>query len=763
MDIEDHGPTLRAGRFAMRVTNVGVVGNAFFDNGLSSDPSFEFPRDTGVELLGHGELWVGATDERGVERVSGGPMLEWRPTLDPDDRVIEAFHGRLGNRRYFDDDGDGRVDEEVLDRRDDDGDGEVDEDLGFGAQQVLAADYVDDRPEAVNYTYSESESHQPLGLSVHQEAYAWGMPGYDGVAGLQFTVTNHGSGTLRNVYLGFLADLDSRLRSDHLGNQNDRVEHHVYDVQVFEGLARTSIFGSFPGDPRGGPPWPDHVCFSRLSQAYPMVVDGRLNSTLPAIALVPLEHTTDPLAFVAPRYARAPARVSFRTTVFSRSEFPGLGGPPLIDADRYAALAGRSRGSRESRADDYLVLVSCGPFATLAPGQSLDFALALVAAVRPDTLEARVQNAVRLHHGDKANLQPDSLRAAILYEWNNGITGRNGHEVCLEAPPGVTFEIDPHCGEKFVDVNHPEAPYTPPVTYVNGRCVWTDADCDVCTGINGFETVTRWLDPGELPPAPSFRAVAGDHEITIEWDNLPEILLRAGLSSATPGARFAGYRVYKVSDWRGRESLMPPQENWSLLGAFGPASGDGEIPLASVTDSTLDYTRVLYEQQQYPVGRYRLRDPQVMNGFDYGYFVTTVTAIEIEYAGAVRIIRYESPLIGTFDRIVRPFSHAASASRVWVVPNPYRGYSHWDRPAVLSDDHTTHIDFMGLPAERSTIKIWTLAGDLVAQLDHDGTRGNGQAAWDLISRNGQDVVSGIYLFTVESASFRQTGRFVVVR
>jgi hypothetical protein len=51
----------------------------------------------------------------------------------------------------------------------------------------------------------------------------------------------------------------------------------------------------------------------------------------------------------------------------------------------------------------------------------------------------------------------------------------------------------------------------------------------------------------------------------------------------------------------------------------------------------------------------------------------------------------------------------------------------------------------------------------VAQIDHDGSGGDGEAAWDLISRNGQDVVSGIYVFTVDSSFGHQVGHFVVIR
>ncbi len=96
LDINDRGPVLNAGNFALRVTNIGVLGNAFFNKGLSFDPSFEFPKGSGQELLNHAELWVGAQLDDGMRRVSGGPMLEWRPTLDPNDHVLAAWGHRPG-------------------------------------------------------------------------------------------------------------------------------------------------------------------------------------------------------------------------------------------------------------------------------------------------------------------------------------------------------------------------------------------------------------------------------------------------------------------------------------------------------------------------------------------------------------------------------------------------------------------------------------------------------------------------------------------
>jgi hypothetical protein len=82
---------------------------------------------------------------------------------------------------------------------------------------------------------------------------------------------------------------------------------------------------------------------------------------------------------------------------------------------------------------------------------------------------------------------------------------------------------------------------------------------------------------------------------------------------------------------------------------------------------------------------------------------------------------------------------------------------------VAGDTFGRHVDFMGLPRAPSRLKVYTVSGDLVWETDHDGSEGNGQARWNLISRNGQDVESGIYLFTVDSGLGHQVGRFVLIR
>jgi hypothetical protein len=96
----------------------------------------------------------------------------------------------------------------------------------------------------------------------------------------------------------------------------------------------------------------------------------------------------------------------------------------------------------------------------------------------------------------------------------------------------------------------------------------------------------------------------------------------------------------------------------------------------------------------------------------------------------------------------------SNLEEIVVVPNPFRANEAWDRGG-------NEIHFTKLPA-RATIKIYTVAGDLVAQLEHNDSIRDFER-WDLRNQEGQDVASGIYMFRVESDAFTFQHRFVVIR
>lgn len=92
---------------------------------------------------------------------------------------------------------------------------------------------------------------------------------------------------------------------------------------------------------------------------------------------------------------------------------------------------------------------------------------------------------------------------------------------------------------------------------------------------------------------------------------------------------------------------------------------------------------------------------------------------------------------------------------VVVVPNPYRGSARWDQPG------TKRVQFHNLPA-RATVRIYTIAGDLVRELEKtDPLTGN--LDWNLKNGHGRDITSGIYMFHVVSdRGFEARGNFVVI-
>jgi hypothetical protein len=73
---------------------------------------------------------------------------------------------------------------------------------------------------------------------------------------------------------------------------------------------------------------------------------------------------------------------------------------------------------------------------------------------------------------------------------------------------------------------------------------------------------------------------------------------------------------------------------------------------------------------------------------------------------------------------------------------------------------------VNLPA-RATIRIYTLDGDLVREIRHEPggmfTETGSVAWWDLITKNTQAVVSGIYLYAVESELGTQAGKIVIIK
>jgi hypothetical protein len=95
--------------------------------------------------------------------------------------------------------------------------------------------------------------------------------------------------------------------------------------------------------------------------------------------------------------------------------------------------------------------------------------------------------------------------------------------------------------------------------------------------------------------------------------------------------------------------------------------------------------------------------------------------------------------------------HSYSADKIYVVPNPVtkESLAGWALGPTNADPTGVKLEFRNLPPSRGVIRVYTLSGDLVKDMSFDGTTGVGSVSWDLVSRNGQTVTSGVYLYSIE--------------
>ena len=151
-------------------------------------------------------------------------------------------------------------------------------------------------------------------------------------------------------------------------------------------------------------------------------------------------------------------------------------------------------------------------------------------------------------------------------------------------------------------------------------------------------------------------------------------------------------------------------------------------------------------------------DQANLAGFTSQYAVTSIDTVRMVASDFV-----ESAIDSSEIVTVEPSSPPASnLERVAVVPNPYRGSAEWDPGPGQSRVHFIH-----LPA-RSTVRIYTSNGELVRELVQDPSANQGgetgELAWDLKNGQGRNVVSGIYIYQVESPQGHNIkGHFVIIR
>ena len=752
------------GKFTLQVPNLGFFGNPYIES-LSLGYK-------GGEYLYVAGLWVGALDEDNIPRVSTAAYdTEFRPSLSPVDVVYRAYEGIQGGRRFGpagsngDDDGDGTIDEDFQDGYDNDVDGMTDEDYEALGQQMFSCVYRDDSQQAKD-AWNE---HAPWGLRVEQRSFGWAISGSNEFIGVDYRIHHEGTKVMRDAYVGLFVDPDAGPKASPGYWQDDLVGYTDTLVEVTDPLLSGEC--------------QTYTIRLRIAYVWDVKDDGLTangGDVTGCSGIMFLGHNTDW------RGITAPEEENVTTVGWFSSTAPYPEGDPETDPERYDLMSSHHIPNGNATIPrDYRYMFCVGPFPRVEPGDVLSFQVALVVG---EGYGGMIRNAIAAQQVYRGRYY-DARQDKDYLGW-----GFNGMET-LETCPG------PGCYKRF------DADCDTTTAYVvikEGEEAARDADCDKCTGVDGYESLVHWVGSTAPPPAgwnndpalePAVRSrlisPAGDGRVTLQWDNGSEVLP----DPLTGLFRFEGYRVWKVTDWkRPIGESGPSDERWMMLGDFCLHSADslgadspkyllntrqwgGDTTFVVCDTSmtpidTMEYTVPIPDSSpqqfdsvtvyRYPIGRYSFVDFKVVNGMVYFYSITPYSKwYDTETATWVDI---QSQPAASEEVAIIPRADAQSRlGKITVVPNPYLGGAPWDLTPSDVDPTGTKIGFYGLPRARSMLRIFTLAGDLVREIEHDGTGGDGTAWWNLVTRNGQDAVSGVYLFSVESDMGTYVGKFVIVR
>lgn len=295
--------------------------------------------------------------------------------------------------------------------------------------------------------------------------------------------------------------------------------------------------------------------------------------------------------------------------------------------------------------------------------------------------------------------------------------------------------------------------YAGDFTVVSGETLYLTGD-----GIPDFEGPPP-------PPTPKVRVTAGDQKVTVKWGKVSEIYENKFIPAPYDTDYFEGYRVYRSETGRfGDFTLLKEYDriDFDTTGVKPLFWNRGMPDSIEVVGGETSYVYV-----DGPMLNYYPRFYSV-SAFDKGYppgFGDVLASMETSpLSNAVKVTPSADP------------EDFEGKNEVQVIPNPYKisddyAATKWeDWEGAGWSEHTRRLDFINLPPD-CTIRIYSLNGDLVRQLEHKATDNvaAGKAAsaesWNLITRDVEAIVSGIYLFSVEEhpGGHVQVGKFLVIK
>jgi hypothetical protein len=673
--------------------------------------------------------------------------------------------------------------------------------LGAKSEQDYIAVYTDTFTTSsfVDPDPNDGRPHIPLHLAITQKSYSWSYEYAEDFVLFDFDIRNIGRKALKNVWIGMYIDGDVYHTSENgygieQGAQDDICGFDSLYVLIdgndtIKNVINTAWIADNDGQPYDG----------AYDYRSPRGVSGVrvVRTPLPDSLL----HTGFNwwISNIDASKDWGPRRTSFGTQPFPGGGMGTPGGDKAkyrvmsnnefdydqiwCNLDRWASNGWINKPSTSvdlANGYDTRYLFSFGPFDSVQANDTLKLTTAYICGENLHNNPANFLDNLKNH-------EADSARIAVYYsnlDFTDFATNSQWADWVYDNP-GVDTDGDGNFGKYRITAA--------------GDTFWYKGD-----GVPDFAGPPP-------PPSPILSFTTAPNQVTLKWDGKQTERFPDTFSKKVD---FEGYRIYKSNTGRTDDytlladfdvkdfdvtwwntALNPPQwskwnkppkrdyafpEGWRAdtvrvidvtndptspdtifayypqahFIAHGPNTGFATINPDNATDTTYQYILNNLSEAR---GLYFS-----ITAYDYGNPVTKLSPLE------------SSPTINS--TLIYPIAVGGSG-KVAVYPNPYvitdatkkGGYLDmgWEDPDGSGNTQfDRRIMFAGLPANY-IIRIFTLDGDLVKQISQGDSYyevSPGVAFWDLISRNTQAVVSGIYIYTIEGANgYHELGKIAIIK
>lgn len=777
------------GRFWTTVYNNGIIGNYF---GLQ-DPDLQltapdnyYPRYSRIRHALHTSLWVGGvigTDTLVSTTLDLSDFYRWwMPYYSEFWPDIYPF----GEFRDFEP-----------------GEGRLENDLSKSETryEAIFTDTFKYEP-FIPYNPYDNRYHKPLNIQVTQTSYSWSYKYAEDFLIIDYNIKNIGRQDIKSAYVGLYHVGSNHYTGELPSPQLDDIPGYIDSIPYeFEELGYEKINMSWVIDHDG----------------YPMGNTWYPISTRNALGIAPLglndDITVRNFNWWSNNYSRSwgPRRIG--TPDDPLRLYGGDYGQPLSDKDKYHMMshpevdyngyyAGRSMEYLgwmpefeygEDLIDGFFVFynVSYGPY-DIPVGQSINVTIFYGVG----------ENVHQQPQAYRNEFLPDYPERYMKYLDFSDLTDNFRWAKRIYDNPGVDTDHDGDSGKYFFIVD----------TLTNDSVqLFYEGD-----GVPDFRGATP-------PPPPEIRVRTEEGKIIIRWNGED---IENYYDTFSLIKDFEGYRVYLArSIDEGDISLVASydQENYSRykwnkkLGVYElketPFTKDQLTVMYGAGFNPLDYNRnEPFTDSEGDYYYFAMVDYNSSNLFDPNsihkvYPDAELDTADVDEFGRMRYYEYEFTIddllpsvpyyvvVTAFDfghpakslpslessktdHLVKAFALKQGEDvleggelNVVCYPNPYRiddDYTAGGFENRFSDQYVERartIYFANLPY-KCTISIYSLDGDLVRRLEHNESYESGEgsiARFDMINRNDQSIVTGIYYWVVESEFGNQVGKLVVIK